>query len=138
MAASKQSYTHVHIAILPVWDLLRLPHLFWDWHAFWKMYISGKTPENYTSWNKLVCIETCLTNVNIAAFSLMYTRLQRLRACTCQTVASFLIVKHISFGGCPGMLHTPLLAVAKLGVFYQGSPALGGAGLTSCPDRSHH
>ena len=34
MAASKQSYTHVHIAILPVWDLLRLPHLFWDWHVF--------------------------------------------------------------------------------------------------------
>ena len=88
-----------------------------------------------TNW---FAFETCVTNVNIAAFSLMYTRLQRLRACTCQTAASFLIVKHISFGGCPGMVHTPLLTIAKLGVFYQGSPALGGAGLTSCPDRSHH
>ena len=39
----------------------------------------------------------------------------------------------ISFGGCLGMLLTPLLAIAELGVFYQGSPALGGVGLTSCP-----
>ena len=31
------------------------------------------------------------------------------------------------------MLLTPLLAIAELWVFYQGSPALGGVGLTSCP-----
>ena len=47
--------------------------------------------------------------------------------------SSYLIVVHISFGGCLGMLLTPLLAIAEQGVFYQGSPALGGVGLTSCP-----
>ena len=43
---------------------------------------------------------------------LMYARLQRLRAYTYQTASSYLTVKHISFGGCPGLLHTPLLALA--------------------------
>ena len=46
---------------------------------------------------------------------------------------SYLIVVRISFGGCLGMLLTPLLAIAELWVFYQGSPALGGVGLPSCP-----
>ena len=44
--------------------------------------------------------------------NLMYARPQRLRACTYQTASSYLIVVHISFGGCPGMLLTPLLMIA--------------------------
>ena len=45
-----------------------------------------------------------------------------------------LIVVRISFGGCPGMLLTHFLARNSLaGGVLPGSPALGGAGLTSCP-----